>query len=206
MYRRIHQCLALTISGIFASAALAAPPGPPVTEPVDVNVTNPVLPVEVSNADPIPVSVTNIPDKSLIPFARECEVGAESCTIDLTDLMAMGEVHITYASGAALNVGAFGTPRFFNVGSGGPEVGLPPTIASLDTGTDRDVTFGQAMDLVPVGPEILFLEPESTFVFFYLHGHVVGSSAANAASAANATDAAAAKDAAIPDVAGKESP
>ena len=30
---------------------------PPITEPVDVNVTNPVLPVEVSNADPIPVSI-----------------------------------------------------------------------------------------------------------------------------------------------------
>jgi hypothetical protein len=35
-------------------AAIAGPPGPPPV-PVDVNVTNTVLPVEVSNADPIPV-------------------------------------------------------------------------------------------------------------------------------------------------------
>jgi hypothetical protein len=32
---------------------------PPITEPVDVNVTNPVLQVEVSNADPIPVAVSS---------------------------------------------------------------------------------------------------------------------------------------------------
>lgn len=38
----------------FSGLALAAPPFV-LDEPVDVTVTNPVLPVEVSNADPIPV-------------------------------------------------------------------------------------------------------------------------------------------------------
>jgi len=38
------------------AGSLAAPP---VTEPVDVNVSNPVLSVEVANADPIPVNVVS---------------------------------------------------------------------------------------------------------------------------------------------------
>lgn len=169
--------------------AFAGPPGPPVTEPVDVNVTNPVLPVEVSNADPIPVSVANFPAESLIPFSRQCEVADETCTIDLTDLMAMGQVHITQASGQALNVGVTASPRFFNVGIAGPEVLLPAVLNTLDTGGDRDIAFSQSMDLIPVGPEIQFLEPDSTEVYFYIHGHVVGSSAANAANAAAARGA-----------------
>ena len=41
---------------LLAAPAYAAPPGPPVTEPVDVIVTNPVVQVEVSNANPVPVS------------------------------------------------------------------------------------------------------------------------------------------------------
>jgi len=49
----------MTFSGLLASTSLANPPGPPVTEPVDVNVTNPVLQVEVSNADPLPVTIQN---------------------------------------------------------------------------------------------------------------------------------------------------
>jgi hypothetical protein len=150
---------------------------------VDVNVLNPVVPVEVSNSDPIPVSVANFPATTLIPFSRQCEVNADTCSIDLTDLMAMGEVHITQASGGALNVGEFASPRFFNVGFAGPEVGLPAVVSSLDTGFDRDVTFSQSMDLVPVGPDIQFLEPQSTNVFFYLNGHVVKSGSASAASA-----------------------
>jgi hypothetical protein len=170
------------LSGLLASAAFAKPP---ITEPVDVVVTNPVVPVEVSNSDPIPVSVSNLPEATLIPFSRQCEVVDETCSIDLTDLMAMGEIHITQASGGALNVGQFASPRFFNVGFAGPEVGLPAVVSSLDTGLDRDITFSQSMDLIPVGPEIQFLEPESTSVFFYLHGHVVESASASAANAPN---------------------
>ena len=170
--------LGLAIASL-SVAALAGPPGPPA--PIDVNVTNSVLPVEVSNADPIPVSVSNMPETTFTPFSRECEVTDETCSIDLTDLMAMGEVHITQVSGSALNVGQFASPRFFNVGFAGPEVVLPAIVSSLDTGVDRDITFSQSMDLIPVGPDIQFLEPESTSVFFYLHGHVVGSSSASAA-------------------------
>jgi hypothetical protein len=167
---------------------------------VDVNVTNPVLPVELSNADPIPVSVANFPAESLIPFSRQCEVADETCTIDLTDLMAMGQVHITQASGQALNVGVTASPRFFNVGIAGPEVLLPAVLNTLDTGGDRDIAFSQSMDLIPVGPEIQFLEPDSTDVYFYIHGHVVGSSAANAANAA------AARGATVTEMAGNGSP
>jgi hypothetical protein len=42
------------------------------------------------------------------------------------------------------------------------------------------------MEFVPVGPDIQFLEPQSTNVFLYIHGHVVGSSSADAASAFSA--------------------
>jgi hypothetical protein len=177
----MKKLLPVPLAFLLAASAYAMPPGPPVTEPVDVTVTNPVLPVEVSNADPIPVSVSNIPETTLIPFSRQCEVADETCSIDLTDLMAMGEVHITQASGSALDVGQFASPRFFNVGFAAPEVGLPAVVSSLDTGVDRDITFSQSMDLIPVGPDIQFREPQSTSVFFYLHGHVVGSSSASAA-------------------------
>lgn len=203
MRRPARLLCAAVSSGLFAGAAMAGPPGPPVTEPVDVFVTNPVLPVEVSNADPIPVSVANLPAASLIPFSRQCELADETCTIDLTDLMAMGQVHITQASGQALNVGATASPRFFNVGIAGPEVVLPAVLNTLDTGGDRDIAFSQSMDLIPVGPEIQFLEPDSTDVYFYIHGHVVESSASDAA---NATNAAAARGAAFADMAGNGSP
>lgn len=204
----MNTCIHRTalLAGVLAALPLTADAREKLTEPVDVVVTNPVVPVEVANADPIAVSVATLPEDSLIPFSRQCELFGDRCTIDLTDLMATGEVHITYAAGAALDVGAFATPRFFNVGIAGPEVSLPPTIASLDTGTDRDVTFGQSMDLIPVGAEILFLEPDSTRVFFYLHGHVVRSSAASAASAASGANAALARDAAVPVATGTQSP
>jgi len=177
----IRLCLGITISALFTSAALAAPP---ITEPVDVVVTNSVVPVEVSNAEPIPVSVSNVPDESIIPFARACSATADSCTIDLTALAQTGEVHITHASGAALNVGLFASPRFAN---GTSFVLLPPTVNSLDTDAARDIVFAQSMDLIPTNPVILFSEPVSTSVFFYLSGFVVSSASA---SAANATSAA----------------
>lgn len=56
---------ALAIAGLSFSALALPPPGdgPPIL--VDVNVTNQVLPVEVSNADPIPVVVTTQPASTL---------------------------------------------------------------------------------------------------------------------------------------------
>jgi hypothetical protein len=53
--------LAFALTGL-ASSALAAPPQ------VDVNVTNPVLAVEVSNADPIPV--TDVAGAGRTPFMQ----------------------------------------------------------------------------------------------------------------------------------------
>ena len=54
MRQSIRPLLGIAFLGLIIGTASAAPP---ITEPVDVSVTNPVLPVEVSNADPIPVSV-----------------------------------------------------------------------------------------------------------------------------------------------------
>jgi hypothetical protein len=180
MYRRIQVCLAAAIPGLLASAAFAAPP---LTEPVDVTVTNPVLPVEVSNADPIPVSVANAPEKSVSPFARACNASAQTCSVDLTDLAASGEVHITHVSGAALNVGEFASPRFRN---GATEVILPPTVNSLDADLNRDVMFTQSMDLIPLDTTIVFTEPQSARVFFNVAGYVLGSGAASASATRNA--------------------
>jgi hypothetical protein len=53
--------------------------GPPVVEPVDVTVTNPVLPVEVSNADPIPVSV--VQDSAASPEGAR-EVFRKTVSVD----------------------------------------------------------------------------------------------------------------------------
>ena len=175
------------------SSVLAQPPGPPVSEPVDANVLN--FP-SVQTVDGT-VSVDNFPQILVTPFARECEASSESCSIDLTELTSMGEVHITQASGQAQNVGTTASPRFFNGGFAGPEVLLPSSVNTTDTGNDRDILFSQSMDLIPVTSTILFLEPDSSAVFFYISGYVAGSSAANSATA---------REAALPVIGSEESP
>jgi hypothetical protein len=175
------------------SSVLAQPPGPPVSEPVDANVLN--FP-SVQTVDGT-VSVDNFPQILVTPFARECEASSESCSIDLTELTSMGEVHITQASGQAQNVGTTASPRFFNGGFAGPEVLLPSSVNTTDTGNDRDILFSQSMDLIPVTSTILFLEPDSSTVFFYISGYVAGSSAANSATA---------REAALPVIGSEESP
>lgn len=50
--------LALAIAGLSVAAYASPPPGGGPPGPIDVNVTNPVLPVEVSNDEPIPVVAT----------------------------------------------------------------------------------------------------------------------------------------------------
>jgi hypothetical protein len=165
-------CMAL----VFANCVSAQKSGPPLSEPVDANVLN--FP-EVQTVDGT-VSVDNFPQSRVSPFARSCVVAADACSIDLTDLAAMGEVHITHASGAALDVGDFASPHF---GVGSALVLLPPTINSTDTGIDRDIVFSQSLDLIPVSAIIAFSEPDSSSVFFYLSGYVLGSDTANAAAA-----------------------
>ena len=59
MQRSTKFCFGSAFSALLASAAFAA--GPPLNEPVDVTVTNAVIPVEVSNADPVPVEVVSLP-------------------------------------------------------------------------------------------------------------------------------------------------
>jgi len=153
----------------FVSSVCVA--SPPVTEPVDANVLNfpDVQKVEGT------VSVRNFPQHHAIPFARSCVAYDETCSIDLTDLTELGEVHIRQASGQALDVGNTASPRFFNGGS--TEVLLPPTVNSPDTGTARDVLFSQSMDLIPVDSVITFLEPDSSNVYCYISGYVVTTTA-----------------------------
>ena len=174
-----------------AAFANAKPPGPPVSEPVDANVLN--FP-SVQTVDGT-VSVSNFPQNTRSPFSRSCTASDSECTIDLTALVALGEVHLTQVSGQAQNVGITASPRFFNGGS--PEVLLPPTVNTADTGNDRDVLFSQAMDLIPVSSFIRFLEPGSTNVFFYISGYVIASPDAGAA---------AARDAGVPITSSKDSP
>jgi hypothetical protein len=190
---------------LFATFVSAQPPGPPVSEPVDANVLN--FPdvqtvdgtVGVSNFPNVQtvdgtVSVSNFPQSVVTQFARGCQATGPACAVDLTDLALAGEVHITNASGGALDVGEFASPRFNN---GSALVVLPPTINSTGTGFDRDLVFGQSMDLIPDNPFIRFEEPQSSQVFFYLSGYVVSPSG---------TDAAAARALAIPDTEGREMP
>ena len=145
---------------------------------VDANITN-------DSSNPVPVdgtvAVSNFPQSNLIPFARECSNTDEDCSVNLTDLAEMGEVHITQVSGQALNVGKTASPRFFV--ASGVELYLPTTVNSTDTGNDRDILFSQSMDLIPVNSNISFVEVDSTEVFFKVAGYVAGSSAADAAAA-----------------------
>lgn len=61
--------LTLAIAGLSVAAYAAPPPGGGPLTPVDVNVTNSVLPVEVSNTSPVPVSgvVTSADNPALSP-------------------------------------------------------------------------------------------------------------------------------------------
>lgn len=59
-----RSLIALALAGA-SSLGLAAPPNPT----VNVNVTNPVLPVEVSNADPVPVRDADAAARE--PFQRQ---------------------------------------------------------------------------------------------------------------------------------------
>ncbi len=166
----------IPLAFLCATGANAQPPGPPVSEPVDANVLN--FP-SVQTVDGT-VTVSNFPKDLVTPFARGCIEFTFACTVDLTDLAAMGELHITHASGLAENVGRFATPRF---GEPGTEVLIPTTAATTDAADDRDVTFSQSMDIIPLNPVIPFSEPESTRVFFFLRGYVIGPSAADVAAA-----------------------
>lgn len=68
--------LALAMAS-FSFDALAVPPVKP---PTDVNVTNPVLPVEVSNADPIPVVSPPAPLWQGTPYIATVVVFGSQCS------------------------------------------------------------------------------------------------------------------------------
>jgi hypothetical protein len=67
--------LALAIAGLSFAAYASPPPGGGPPGPIDVNVTNPVVPVEVSNADPVPVAVVSQPAGE--PFAEDLVASCE---------------------------------------------------------------------------------------------------------------------------------
>ena len=163
-YTRIQFVCACALA--FASSVSLA------GKPRDVNVTN--FP-SVQTVDGT-VEIGNFPRKT--PFARSCVArSSDSCVIDLSSLAATGEVHITQASGQAIDVGTVASPRFFNGrSSSGPEVLLPHVVNTADTGNERDVLFSQSMDLIPVAPEVGCHEPGTTDLYCYIHGYVVTTS------------------------------
>ena len=171
----IKKLLPMPLVFFVVTSVNAQPPGPPFSGPIDANVLN--FP-NVQTVDGS-VNVSNFPQTSLVPFVRQCTGFSSNCSINLTDLMEMGGVHITHVSGQALNVGATSSPRFSP--GGFTEINLPHTVNSLDTGVDRDIQFSQSMDVIPVGTSIEFVEPQSTEVFFKIAGHVVESSTAASA-------------------------
>ena len=57
LYNGGSQMDRMLIALFAVSLPMLSVAAPPITEPVDVIVTNPVLPVEVSNANPIPVAI-----------------------------------------------------------------------------------------------------------------------------------------------------
>jgi hypothetical protein len=74
---------------------------PPITEPVDVNVTNPVLPVEVSNADPIPVALVG--QAARIPYSDDDvgECNTANCFFEYPTVPAGKRLVILHANGVA---------------------------------------------------------------------------------------------------------
>ena len=154
-----------SIVAIFSSASVWA--GPPLQEPIDVN-------------------VVNAPRIEKTPFARQCSdgLGNSACLIDLTDLVEIGEVRITHVSGQALDVGYTSSPRF-SLDDTQTYINLPHTVNSLDTGFARDIQFSQSVDVVLIGTTVYFLEPDSAAVFFKIAGYVIRSSDTTPATASS---------------------
>ena len=96
----MRSMLAFALTGV-SGLALAAPPFVP-AEPVDVTVTNPVLPVEVANADPIPVVSPPPPLWQGTPYIATAVVFGPEC-VDLEPVPA-GMVLFIQRATASFNV------------------------------------------------------------------------------------------------------
>jgi hypothetical protein len=124
----------ITLAFGLACVSAAAIAAPPLTEPVDVTVANPVLPVEVQNADPIPVAIAGGSGETLYghtigttcPFLNQCtatfpavpagkrlEVKFIAAWVRTNDAAAtgLGSLHANDATGATVRllfpIGAF---------------------------------------------------------------------------------------------------
>ncbi len=71
------------LTGLLMLLPPVAGAGEKLTEPVDVNITNPVVQVEVSNADPVPVSgtVTSADNPALQPVSLSIGVAISSTNV-----------------------------------------------------------------------------------------------------------------------------
>jgi hypothetical protein len=96
--------LALAIAGLSVAAYASPPPGGGPPTPIDVNVTNPVLPVEVSNANPVPVVTANQP----VMIRKFTEAGTEDAvyTVPVDKTFVLEHVNCTSLSDV-LFVGIF---------------------------------------------------------------------------------------------------
>lgn len=109
---------AVVVALIVALVPLASLADPPTLAPVDVNVTNPVLPVEIDNADPIPVSAQM--QEHLAQYSFSCTAlteSTETCTAPLGDTVTLPEGQrfvIKYLSAHMTSDGDSSNPRDFN--------------------------------------------------------------------------------------------
>lgn len=88
------------LAGVLLVLPLVADAGDKLTEPVDVTVINPVLPVEVLNANPIPVSVTSEPSQATYAYTSgtTCTF-ANVCTATYPAVPAGKRLHVTFVAG-----------------------------------------------------------------------------------------------------------
>ena len=182
--RHMNRMLVALSAVCLPMLSLAAPP---ITEPVEVTVANPVLQVEVSNADPVPVTIgepVRFQEQELLVIAQ----GSFSEALSLFNVPAGKTAIVKFASGRAVtSVDSFlscevvqmsGSATIGNVGSHQVLVQKRPRIGVGDYWHD----FSQEMELYVEGGRGAGLSchlspastgPTGTIVSFTLTGIVV---------------------------------
>jgi len=139
MTHPMRLCFGLGMVVLITGSAFAAPP---ITEPVDVIVNNPVLPVEVSNADPIPVSLGDQGTPFIYSFYCG-KIGENSVACPSYQLPADQRAVIEQASGTCSSAGT----KVINVAirtATGNEYhyhSLPSGLAQLDTSDPTETHY-----------------------------------------------------------------
>lgn len=101
-----RMILALAIAGLSVAGYASPPPGGGAQPPLNVNVTNPVVPVEISNANPVQVSgvVTSADDPALAPVTLQAEftfdaVNTQRLLTTVPESKRLVIDHVSYYSG-----------------------------------------------------------------------------------------------------------